>query len=481
VASPQSKNKDLNAEQCHFLACALMPPGRSGTRSLPVLLWGPPGTGKTTTLVKTIATIVKKQPQAKVLVCTPSNPASDLLCERLAGEGLTRSQMLRLVAVTRNQRDIAGPVRQFTRMNETYTTFEVPKLKELMKMRVIVCTCTTASYIRSSLQNLESSWFTHVFVDEAAQAMEAEVLVPLTLRQASGRFFLAGDFKQLGAVIRSPVALKYGLEISLMERIVGNLPGGVDHSRVFTLLNTYRSHPSILQLYNKTVYGNVLKSFCPSSSFNFEQWSECPTHEGKKHPVILHHCNGQESRTKESPSWQNTSEADIVKQYVGKLLAFGIAKEDIGIISPYHKQVQLLRRLCQGEDADMIDVGTTELFQGCEKQVIIISTVRSRQQNEIGNDFRFALGFLGSFKRTNVAISRAKALLIVVGNLTLLSNDHTWNEVVKLARSNGCCKGSSFKLKQARFGERSQWGDGLGVAQAGSGDGVADRPWRDYH
>jgi len=342
--------------------------------------------------------------------------------------------------------------------------------------RVIVSTCISAAYIRSSIKNSSESWFTHVFVDEAAQAMEAEVLVPLTLTARAGRRFLAGDFKQLGPVIRSPVAMKFGLDMSLMERIVQQIT--VDHSRVFTLLDTYRAHPSILKLYNKFVYAGMLTCQSPSSSYDMEDWPDCPGQKKDRHPVIFHHCDGQESRTNDSPSWRNLDEAEVVKMYLMKLLAYDVKPEDIGIISPYHKQCQHLNYICKGEGVD-VEVGTTELFQGREKRVIIISTVRSRRQEEVNNDFRFALGFLGSYKRTNVALSRAKSLLIVVGNMTLLSNDHTWNNVIKSVREMGCTRGASFTVQRPKFGESSEWGHSMMGASQGSSDGAVDRQWRD--
>ncbi|CAE6942673.1 mov10b.1 [Symbiodinium natans] len=294
--------------------------------------------------------------------------------------------------------------------------FVIPSVEELQGFQIVVCTCTTASYIRSRLKQGQKGWFTHIFVDEAAQSVEAEALVPITLRKGPQTMVcLAGDFKQLGPVIRSPVAIEYGLQTSLMERLVNKIT--VDHSRVFPLLDTYRAHPSILCLYNKLVYANVLNCRCGQESYCMTTWPECPVSGKSRHPLIFHHCNGQESRQRNSPSWENVQEGSIVKQYLMKLMEHGVKQEDIGIISPYHKQCTRLRYICQGEGLD-IQVGTTELFQGQEKKVIIISTVRSRQEQEIKSDIRFSLGFLGNYKRTNVAISRAKSLLIVVGSST---------------------------------------------------------------
>jgi len=475
----RQRHSRLNEEQRDFLSTAAQLQGRGRVNPPPLLLWGPPGTGKTTTVVETIIAILRQQPDAKILATAPSNPAADLLCERLAEQRVNRSEMLRLVAVARDRRHVSAAAMNFARYDEAAHCFQVPKVGELKHYRVVVSTCITASYIRSSVKDPADLWFTHIFVDEAAQAMESETLVPLTLRRRGGQVFLAGDFKQLGPVIRSPVAISFGLGVPLMDRIVQAIT--VDHSRVFTLLKTYRAHPSILHLYNKTVYANVLQSFCPTSSYNMVDWPDCPHKNGTAHPIIFENCVGQETRSRESPSWQNLAEAELIKRYVMKLSAFGVAPADIGIVSPYHKQCQHLRYLCLGEGLD-VEVGTTELFQGRERRVMLISTVRSREKDEVGNDFRFALGFLANYRRTNVALSRAKSMLIVVGNMALLSNDATWHNVIKLVQNMGCMRGPRFSLSRIAYGENSDWAPPRthGTAAEQPFDGAVDRPWRDH-
>lgn len=465
----------LNTEQRQFMAACCMP----YLSTAPLLLWGPPGTGKTTTLVHTISALLSQQPAARLLVTAPSNPASDLLCERLGQLGIKENKMFRLVAMMRDVKSVSKGVLPFTR-TDFMGSFAVPSLEELKGYQVVVCTCTTASYLRSRLPKDQPGWFSHVFVDEAAQSIEAEALIPLTLAQPKALLCLAGDFKQLGPVIRSPVAIDYGLQVSLMERIVQKLT--VDHSRVFCLLDTYRSHPSILKLYNKLIYASVLKCKCPESSYDLERWTENPVDEkGARHPLIFHHCNGEESRQKDSPSWQNIIEGDLVKDYLNKLLESGVSAEDIGIITPYHKQCQRLKNICRGLKVD-VEVGTTEIFQGREKRVILMSTVRSRQESEISNDLRFSLGFLGNYKRTNVALSRAKSLLIVVGNMSLLSRDATWHDAIKLVKEMNALRGdlASFQMGTPTHGAASQWGGRSDLPQAPeAADGVVDRPWRE--
>lgn len=162
-----------------------------------------------------------------------------------------------------------------------------------------------------------------------------------------------------------------------------------------------------------------------------------------------------------------------------KLLDYGVNPADIGIISPYHKQCQRLRFMCLGEGVD-IEIGTTELFQGREKRIIIISTVRSRQQDQVQSDLKFSLGFLGNYKRTNVALSRAKSMLVVVGNMSLLSNDATWNTVIKMVASMKCLRGDKFMMQQPIYGQGSEWGQQRSALASDGYDGVVDRPWRDH-
>lgn len=389
--------------------------------------------------------------------------------------------MLRLVAVSRSKHDISDAVQRFTRYDDSAQCFAIPPLPELQRFKVVVSTCGCAAYLRSSLpKSSDSCWFTHIFVDEAAQAVEAEALVALTLGAPGARRFLAGDFKQLGPVIRSPVAIEYGLDISLMERIVQEIT--VDHTRVFTLLKSYRAHPSILRLYNRAVYAQLLQCLSGPASRDMERWPDCPRDsDDKPHPVIFHHCNGSESRSLDSPSWMNEEEQRLVMQYVTKLRGFGVKGSDIGIISPYHKQCQRLHYLCEGEGVEL-EVGTTELYQGREKRVIILSTVRSREKAQIANDLRFSLGFLGNYKRTNVAISRARSLLIVVGNMELLSHDAQWNHIIRLVKelSPECLRGPAFAMHAPVYddggGPTANGAAGHGTAD---GEGGADRPWRD--
>jgi helicase MOV-10 len=143
IALPEpASHAHLNNEQRLFLSAALKV-SKDGKRLVPPLfLWGPPGTGKTTTVVHTVIAILKKQASAKVLLTAPSNPAADLLCERLGALGVNAKDMLRLVAVTRDPRHVSQAARKFTRMDAMGMYFTVPPIEELQKQRVVVATCT---------------------------------------------------------------------------------------------------------------------------------------------------------------------------------------------------------------------------------------------------------------------------------------------------------------------------------------------------
>ena len=168
----------------------------------------------------------------------------------------------------------------------------------------------------------------------------------------------------------------------------------------------------------------------------------------------------------------------LVREYLEKVLLSGVDEEDIAIITPYHKQSQCLRIMCQELQTKKVEVGTTELLQGREKKVILISTVRSRQQGEVKNDLRFSLGFLGNYKRTNVALSRAKSLLVVVGNMSLLSHDATWHDAIKLVKGMGGIIGD-FQMSTPLLGENSEWGQSSNIP-AEEADGVVDKPWNEH-
>ncbi|GFR52024.1 hypothetical protein Agub_g14448, partial [Astrephomene gubernaculifera] len=215
------------------------------------------------------------------------------------------------------------------------------------------------------------------------------------------------------------------------SRGVGLQPPSFRSPYMTKLLNNYRSHPAILRVPNAAFYRDELRTAAPMMEVNsMLLWEGLPN---DRVPLLMHHLVGKDEQEANSPSWQNLLEARQVVEYVRALLGMRggrkVEGRDIGIISPYKKQVQRIRALLK-ELAHYIKVGSVEEFQGQERRIIIISTVRSSDEY-LEFDSRHRLGFLANPKRFNVAITRAKALVIVVGNAQILSHDRYWRALLR--------------------------------------------------
>ena len=226
----------------------------------------------------------------------------------------------------------------------------------------------------------------------------------------SGHIVLGGDPMQLGPRIDSSVAAAHGLQLSLLERImkmkqyVSN-EKGYNHTFIVKLVNNFRSNVHLLTIPSKLFYDNELKC-CgdPSIIHSCEQFAG-------PNPLIFIGVLGHESRA--GTSLRNDDEAVAVKNYVELLLGQGYAGRDIGVITPYRGQVMHLSKLL--EELEEVEVGTVEAYQGREKKIIVISTVRSNPTCS-ATAGSYAIGFLNDKKRFNVAVTRARALLVVIGN-----------------------------------------------------------------
>uniref|UniRef100_I3K2W4 RNA helicase n=1 Tax=Oreochromis niloticus TaxID=8128 RepID=I3K2W4_ORENI len=414
------------------------------SKPAPYLVFGPPGTGKTVTVVEAIKQIWRTQANSCILACAPSNSAADLLCKRIL-EHVDKREVYRMYASSRDPTLVPDELMECSNLvGECYI---FPAKEELMKYKVMVTTLLTAGRLVSG--DIPEGHFTHVFVDEAGHAVETECIVPLAglLDATAGQVVLAGDPKQLGPILRSPYALKYGMGVSLLERLMNNFSmyqknAGDVFSNCFVtkLLRNYRSHPAILKIPNELFYDGELQACADEYARNFYcDWEELPK---KNFPVIFHGVTGIDKREASSPSFFNVAEVEVLIGYVRKLLqAQGkkgmakIAPRDIGIIAPYRKQVGYVF-LCVTQVQKIRRVGSVEEFQGQERRVILVSTVRS-SANYAEIDKKFNLGFVKNEKRFNVAVTRAKALLIVVGNPRILETDSTWARFIQYCRDEG--------------------------------------------
>lgn len=299
---------------------------------------------------------------------------------------------------------------QLDRLKSRATELEVRINAELFQeARVIACTLTGAAN-----RVLDGMKFTTLFIDEAAQALEAACWIPI--RKVS-RVIFAGDHQQLPPTVKSIAALKAGLGKTLMERIVENKP------EIVTLLQVqYRMNDKIMQFSSNEFYGGKLQTAPeikyrgildydnPMSWYNTDDLPE--------------EIESKEEFVGESFGRINKAEAELTLQhlelYYGRIGKQRILDEriDVGIISPYRAQVQLLRRMIKKREffkpyRHLISVNTVDGFQGQERDVIILSLVRSNDEGQIG--------FLRDLRRMNVAITRARMKLIILGSVDTLT------------------------------------------------------------
>ncbi|XP_043352047.1 RNA helicase Mov10l1 isoform X2 [Dermochelys coriacea] len=408
-------------------------------RPTPYVLFGPPGTGKTVTVIEAILQIHYTLPDSRILVCAPSNSATDLVCLRLHDSNLLKpGAMVRVNASCRCEETVGDTVKLYCKDGED--------IWKASRFRIIITTCSSAGMFYQI--GVRLGHFTHVFVDEAGQASEPECLIPLGLiSEVNGQIVLAGDPMQLGPVIKSRLAMAYGLNVSMLERLMSQslyqrnedtfgAYGSYNPLLVTKLLKNYRSHSTLLALPSKLFYHKELE-VCADTSVvtSLLGWEKLPR---KGFPLIFHGIKGTETREGHNPSWFNPTEAVQVMRYcclLAKHVNNAVSVTDIGVITPYRKQVEKIRFLLRNVDLMDIKVGSVEEFQGQEYLVIIISTVRSNEGSF--DDDRYYLGFLSNAKRFNVAITRPKALLIMVGNPHVLVKDPCFSALLEYSLANG--------------------------------------------
>ena len=166
----------------------------------------------------------------------------------------------------------------------------------------------------------------------------------------------------------------------------------------------------------------------------------------KKVPLVFHGVIGQDLKEETSPSFFNIEEVVIVVDYIRQICDMKenkVQPKEIGVITPYRRQVQKIRSKLKKEGWEEVMVGSTEEFQGQERRVIIVSTVRSSPEY-VNTDSQYRLGFLANPKRFNVAITRAKSLLVIIGNPHILSQDQDWRSLLDFSLSKGCYTGCSY-------------------------------------
>nr|CAD7570034.1 unnamed protein product [Timema californicum] len=276
------------------------------------------------------------------------------------------------------------------------------------------------------------------------------------INSKTGQVVLAGDPLQLGPVVTSFIAKKYGLGESYLSRLIHRFPykrdtigfpntNGFDPRLVTKLVMNYRSVPEILNLSDSMFYDSELESQVsqttgPEAELLMSLADILPNRSEDQGPpaIVFQGIRGRNLQEGNCPSWFNPQEVVQTIYYIKKLYAAGLSPDDIGIITPYQRQVQELNSVMSSlsELEALPKIGSVEEFQGQERRVIILSTVRS-MVNYVKLDVRHALGFIASPKRLNVALTRAKALLIILGNPHVLGTDPYWRYVLSYIVAHG--------------------------------------------
>ena len=402
---------------------------------------GPPGTGKTTTLVEAIYETLHREVQ--VLVCAQSNMAVDWISEKLSERGVnvlrignpTRvtDRMLQdtyerrfenhplydqLWGIRRNIRQLydsregnrENRHQKIARLKEKATELEYTISESIFAdARVIACTLTGSAH-----HLLTGRSFGTLFIDEAAQALEASCWIAI---QKADRVILAGDHRQLPPTVKSPAALSGGLDKTLMQTICENKP------RCVSMLTVqYRMADDIMQFPNQEFYDGLLQSDPGVKYRGILDWDtavEWVEAGGEERPPFRFPFEEGETLAPDGLSRINPVEAELALQtlhdYIERIGKDRILYErlDIGIISPYKGQVHLLRKILRKDSywkplRHLISINTVDGFQGQERDIILISMVRQNEQGQVG--------FLADLRRMNVAITRARMKLIIIGH-----------------------------------------------------------------
>lgn len=521
----------LNEEQ--RIAVAAILSGWHG--SVPFLLHGPPGTGKTLTVCEAVFQLLARagcvgdatahrDHAVRLLVVTPSDWAADIVTDRLREAGIAPDVMIRVNSSRRMVPSAMMSTFPFCRIDGSTGTFVIPTLEQVRSFACVVCTNAGAGTLVSL--GIPVGHFTHIIADESSQAIEPETLIPLSLAGPTTRVTLAGDPCQLGAVLRSPIANTLGLATSLQERLMSR--DVYKHSGCVVgvrLADNYRSHKRIIEISSALFYDRSLRArAAPGVVESMALWEALP--QDSQFPLLCVGVQGDDAHEIDSPSFYNTVEARKVVTIVKQLLSSKTVRaevKDIGIITPYRKQVLLLRKMLRSEGRLLgnVRVGSVGDYQGQESRITIVSTtlsqrhgasaaraamLRAREAVRLGNlasaaraeagtaheealrgheslasggaggparsdanpevagsgddgaeggadekgDPRLrdgvafgavGVGLFGDPKRFNVALTRAKALSIVVGDPWVLAEDPFWRTLLSFCVLHGSYTG----------------------------------------
>ncbi|TSX17015.1 DNA-binding protein SMUBP-2 [Bagarius yarrelli] len=401
------------------------------------IIHGPPGTGKTTTVVEVILQAVKQG--QKVLCCAPSNVAVDNLVERLAKSKakvlrlghparllesiqkysldavLAQSDNTNIIADVRKDMDKAFSQikkvrdkgqrsslrREIGELRKELKSREEMAITQILKRASVILATNTGASDDGPLKYLSSEHFDLVVIDECAQALESSCWIALLKAR---KCILAGDYKQLPPTIKSQNAAAKGLSVSLMERLIQQYGDSV----VRMLTTQYRMNRAIMEWASEQMYQGKLTAHPSVEKHLLRDLAGVADVEETSIPLLLVDtagCGLNEMEDTDEQSKGNQGEVDIVALHARTLIEAGVQAKDIAVIAPYNLQVDLLRQKLSNQYPDL-EIKSVDGFQGREKEAVLLSLVRSNRKGEVG--------FLAEDRRINVAVTRARRQLVVV-------------------------------------------------------------------
>ena len=507
----------LDAEQLAFVRGVL----RRSHGCAPCVLFGPPGTGKTKAVVEAVCQVFLREPGSRVLAMAPSDAAADILAGRILealrpvlGEAGARAQLFRASWWRRQQAALPPRLLPVSRVDKG-----VFRLRGAGAFRVVVCTPNCAAALFDAGE-APADGFSHAFVDECGQSLEAEVLSALRVCARDCSIVLSGDPRQLPPHVRCRAARDHGLAHSLQERLMrgvalyeaplpadaaqvaaarlaalaaraGLARGPAEQlfpawrrsgARVITkLVRNYRSHEEIIAMSSRMFYdGELVPSADDAVAASMQQWEELGGAE--RPPVMWLGVQGRQEREVDSPSFSNPIEAASVVRLCKRLLAskrVDVSMKDVGVICAFRRQVTVLRALLRDEGLGAINVGQVEDFQGAEQRVVIVSLVLAAPP-ERGAAPSARVGLFGCAKKFNVSVTRAKALSVVVGAPGHCRTVPFWRDMLQYCVDQGTYRGCA--LDGAAEGDADAEDGAMGelldamLGALGSGDADAIYP-----
>ncbi|XP_042112477.1 probable helicase with zinc finger domain isoform X3 [Ovis aries] len=393
----------------------------------PVLIIGPYGTGKTFTLAQAVKHILQQQET-------------------------------RVYFRNRWVKTVHPVVHQYCLISSAHSTFQMPQKEDILKHRVVVVTLNTSQYLCQL--DLDPGFFTHILLDEAAQAMECETIMPLALATRHTRVVLAGDHMQLSPFVYSEFARERNLHVSLLDRLYEHYPA--EFPCRILLCENYRSHEAIINYTSELFYeGKLMAS------------GKQPAHK-EFYPLTFFTARGEDVQEKNSTAFYNNAEVFEVVERVEELrrkwpVAWGKLDDgSIGVVTPYADQVFRIRAELRKKRLSDVNVERVLNVQGKQFRVLFLSTVRTRhtckhkqtpikKKEQLLEDSTEDLdyGFLSNYKLLNTAITRAQSLVAVVGDPIALCSigrcRKFWERFIALCHENNSLHGITFEQIKAQL------------------------------